>query len=102
MSCGPTPLDPSGDLALCGPPHRACGRSRTFGCDAARRPRPERAMSNHWCPPRGRDTRRYARVTRSIPRYVRGRVSGTQHTRCQCETSREQAHRGCPRTGNSH
>ena len=33
-------------------------------------------------------------VRRSIPRYVRRRVSGTQHARRQCGTSRERTHRG--------
>jgi hypothetical protein len=33
--------------------------------------------------------------------YARRRVSGTRHGRRQCETSRERAHRGRPRTGDA-
>jgi hypothetical protein len=42
------------------------------------------------------------RVTRSIPRYDRRRVSGTRLARRQCATSRDRAHRGRPRTGDDH
>jgi hypothetical protein len=40
-------------------------------------------------------------VTRSIARYVRRRVSGTQLARRLCETSRERAHRDRPLTGDT-
>jgi hypothetical protein len=95
-------LDPGGDLARRGPPPsglRQVGDIRVPRGSAAA---PWMGDGRPLVSASKAGTSTIRRVTRSIPRYVRRRVSGTQPARRQRETSRERAHRGRPRTGDDH